>query len=96
MVDLPSLLAPDVHLIPFLLDKVAAAGDGTPVLYSLPLPLAMLLKSTAFPPLPSSFMFVDFCVFCRTCRGATTSQYLRPLELQGLFYKCPKFTYLST
>ena len=77
---------------------MAAAGDGTPVLYSLPLPLAMLLNSTAFPPLPfpSSFMFVDFCVLCHTCRGATISQSLRPLELQGLFYKRPKFTYLST
>ena len=74
---------------------MAAAGDGTPVLYSLSLPLAMLLNSTAFPPLPSSFMFVDCCVLCRTW-GATTSQSLRPLELQGLFYKSPKFNFLST
>ena len=67
MVDLSSLLAPEVHLIPFLSDKVAAAGDGTPVFYSLPLPLplAMLLNSIAFPPLPSSFKFVDCCVLCR-------------------------------
>ena len=46
-------------------------GQGSRRLYFLPWPCAMLLNSTSFSPLPSSFMFVDCCVICCTCRGAT-------------------------